>query len=151
MLIVDPDTQRVIVEGVNRVVPHTKVGQETGRQDRRPDPHRGTDPHFERDGRRRRGKATKVGRRDSVEKRRADGTTYEGTRRVRVPGAQVRTSNDADTNGTAYTAAPQAALPRTRSAARSRSSFGLDNVMQVPGVVKVVVNMGVVRRPATAS
>ena len=27
VLIVDPDTQRVIVEGVNRVVKHTKVGQ----------------------------------------------------------------------------------------------------------------------------
>lgn len=31
------------------------------------------------------GKATRVGsRRETVEKRRADGTTYEGTRRVRV-------------------------------------------------------------------
>jgi large subunit ribosomal protein L24 len=45
VLVVDPETQRVIVEGVNRVVKHTKVGQGgPGRQDRRPDPHRGADP-----------------------------------------------------------------------------------------------------------
>ncbi|HPE12074.1 MAG: 50S ribosomal protein L24 [Actinobacteria bacterium] len=86
VLIVDPDTQRVIVEGVNRVVKHTKVGQgdrgaKTGGLIHTEAPIHISNVMVVDDE----GKATKVGsRRDSVEKRRADGTTYEGTRRVRV-------------------------------------------------------------------
>ncbi len=86
VLVVDPETQRVIVEGVNRVVKHTRVGQgdrgaKTGGLIHTEAPiHLSNVMLVDEDG-----KATRVGsRRESVEKRRADGTTYEGTRRVRV-------------------------------------------------------------------
>ena len=84
VLVVDPETQRVIVEGVNRVVKHTKVGQgdrgaKTGGLIHTEAPIHVSNVMLED------GKATRVGsRRESLEKRRADGTTYEGTRRVRV-------------------------------------------------------------------
>jgi large subunit ribosomal protein L24 len=86
VLVVDPDTHRVIVEGVNRVVKHVKVGQgdrgaKTGGLVHTEAPINISNVMLvDSDG-----KATKVGsRREAVEKRRADGTTYEGTRRVRV-------------------------------------------------------------------
>jgi large subunit ribosomal protein L24 len=86
VLVVDPVRQRVIVEGVNRVVKHTKIGQadrgaKTGGLIHTEAPiHISNvmlvDPE---------GKATKLGsRRGPVEKRRADGSTYESTRRVRI-------------------------------------------------------------------
>lgn len=82
-----PESDRVIVEGVNRIKKHTKVGQDA----------RGAksggiitteapihvsnvmlvDPED--------GKATRVGyRREKVEKRRSDGSTYEAERSVRI-------------------------------------------------------------------
>jgi large subunit ribosomal protein L24 len=82
-----PDTERVIVEGVNRVKRHAKVGQST----------RGTktggiitmeapihvsnvmviDPEDER--------PTRIGyRKEKAEKRRSDGSTYEVVRNVRI-------------------------------------------------------------------
>ena len=82
-----PESDKVIVEGVNRIKKHTKVGQDA----------RGAksggiitteapihvsnvmlvDPED--------GKATRVGyRREKVEKRRADGSTYEAERSVRI-------------------------------------------------------------------
>jgi large subunit ribosomal protein L24 len=85
VLVVDPAKQRVIVEGVNRVVKHTKVGQgdrgaKTGGLIHTEAPIHISNVMIVEDG-----KATRVGsRRENVEKRRADGTTYEGTRRVRV-------------------------------------------------------------------
>ncbi|MCU0278505.1 MAG: 50S ribosomal protein L24 [Candidatus Nanopelagicales bacterium] len=86
VLVVDPVSQRVIVEGVNRVVKHERVGEgdrgaKTGGLVHTEAPiHVSNVMVVDGDG-----KATKVGsRRESVEKRRADGTTYEGTRRVRV-------------------------------------------------------------------
>jgi len=85
VLIVDPAKQRVIVEGVNRVVKHEKVGQgdrgaKTGGLVHTEAPIHISNVMLDEDG-----KATRVGsRRESVEKRRADGTTYDSTRRVRV-------------------------------------------------------------------
>jgi large subunit ribosomal protein L24 len=85
VLVVDPAADRVIVEGVNRVVKHEKVGQgdrgaKTGGLIHTEAPIHISNVMLVEDG-----KATRVGsRRDTVEKRRADGTTYEGTRRVRV-------------------------------------------------------------------
>jgi large subunit ribosomal protein L24 len=82
-----PESDKVIVEGVNRIKKHTKVGQDN----------RGAksggiitteapihvsnvmlvDPED--------GKATRVGyRRETVEKRRSDGSTYEAERSVRI-------------------------------------------------------------------
>ena len=82
-----PDTERVIVEGVNRIKKHTKVGQNA----------RGAktggiitteaaihvsnvqiiDPED--------GRPTRVGfRKEKVEKRRTDGSTYEAERSVRI-------------------------------------------------------------------
>ena len=82
-----PESDKVIVEGVNRIKKHTKVGQDN----------RGAksggiitteapihvsnvmlvDPEA--------GKATRVGyRRETVEKRRSDGSTYEAERSVRI-------------------------------------------------------------------
>lgn len=82
-----PESDKVIVEGVNRIKKHTKVGQDA----------RGAksggiitteapihvsnvmlvDPED--------GKATRVGyRREKVEKRRSDGSTYEAERSVRI-------------------------------------------------------------------
>lgn len=86
VLVVDPASQRVIVEGVNRVVKHTRVtqadrGAKAGGLIHTEAPiHISNVMLVDADG-----KATRVGsRRESVEKRRSDGTTYEGTRRVRV-------------------------------------------------------------------
>ena len=85
VLIVDPVKQRVIVEGVNRVVKHERVGQgdrgaKTGGLVHTEAPIHISNVMIVEDG-----KATRVGsRREGVEKRRSDGTTYEGTRRVRV-------------------------------------------------------------------
>ena len=82
-----PDAERIIVEGVNRVKKHTKIGQST----------RGAqtggiitteapihvsnvmviDPED--------GRPTRIGyRKEKVEKRRPDGSTYESERSVRV-------------------------------------------------------------------
>ena len=89
-----PEKQRVIVEGVNRITKHTKVGQtnrgaRTGGIVTQEAPiHVSNVMLVDPDG----DKPTRVGyRRDIVEKRRPDGTTYEGTRSVRV---SRRTSKD---------------------------------------------------------
>jgi len=82
-----PEKQRVIVEGVNRITKHTKVGQTTrggstgGIITQEAPIHVSNVMLIDPDG----DKPTRVGyRRDIVEKRRPDGTTYEGTRSVRV-------------------------------------------------------------------
>ena len=81
-----PESDRVIVEGVNRIKKHTKVGQnnrgaKTGGIITTEAPIHASnvmvvDPED--------GKATRVGfRKEKVEKRRADGSTYEAERSVR--------------------------------------------------------------------
>ncbi|MFY9331664.1 MAG: 50S ribosomal protein L24 [Candidatus Nanopelagicales bacterium] len=83
-----PDSGRVIVEGVNRVKQHTRVGQsnrgggKTGGIITTEAPIHASnvmvvDPED--------GRPTRVGyRTEKVEKRRPDGSTYESTRNVRV-------------------------------------------------------------------
>jgi large subunit ribosomal protein L24 len=80
------EEQRVIVEGVNRVKKHTKVIQSGGRAGTtggiittEAPIHVSNVMLVEGDG------VTRVGfRRDVVQKRRPDGSTYAGTRSVRV-------------------------------------------------------------------
>ncbi len=82
-----PDTDRVIVEGVNRIKKHTKVGQnargaKTGGIITTEAPIHVSnvmviDPED--------GRPTRIGfRKESVEKRRSDGSTYEAERSVRI-------------------------------------------------------------------
>jgi large subunit ribosomal protein L24 len=82
-----PDTERVIVEGVNRIKKHTKVGQnargaKTGGIITTEAPIHVSnvqviDPED--------GRPTRVGyRKEKVEKRRTDGSTYEAERSVRI-------------------------------------------------------------------
>ena len=82
-----PETGRVIVEGVNRIKKHTKVGQsnrgaKTGDIITTEAPIHVSnvmvvDPEDNR--------PTRVGsRKETVEKRRPDGSTYEATRNVRI-------------------------------------------------------------------
>ena len=82
-----PDTDRVIVEGVNRIKKHTKVGQnargaKTGGIITTEAPIHVSnvmiiDPED--------GRPTRVGyRKETVEKRRTDGSTYEAERSVRI-------------------------------------------------------------------
>ena len=84
---VDPERGRVIVEGVNRIKKHTKVGQnargaKTGGIITTEAPIHVSnvmvvDPED--------GRPTRVGyRKETVEKRRSDGSTYEVERSVRV-------------------------------------------------------------------
>jgi large subunit ribosomal protein L24 len=82
-----PERQRVLVEGVNRITKHTKVGQsqrgaKTGGIVHQEAPiHVSNVMLVDPDS----GKPTRVGsRRESVEKMRADGTTYQAERNVRV-------------------------------------------------------------------
>ena len=82
-----PDADRIIVEGVNRIKKHTKVGQnnrgaKTGGIITTEAPIHVSnvmiiDPEE--------GRATRIGyRRETVEKRRPDGSTYEAERSVRI-------------------------------------------------------------------
>jgi large subunit ribosomal protein L24 len=82
-----PESERVIVEGVNRIKKHTKVGQnargaKTGGIITTEAPIHVSnvmivDPED--------GRPTRIGyRREKVEKRRPDGTTYEAERSVRI-------------------------------------------------------------------
>ncbi len=82
-----PETQRVIVEGVNRIKKHTRIGQDargakTGGIITTEAPIHVSnvmlvDPED--------GRATRVGyRKEKVEKRRSDGSTYEAERSVRI-------------------------------------------------------------------
>ena len=87
VIAVYPDVERVLVEGVNRIKKHTKVGQSargarTGGIVTQEAPIHVSnvmlvDPED--------GRPTRVGfRREKVEKRRPDGTTYDAERSVRI-------------------------------------------------------------------
>ncbi len=83
---VQPETSRVIVEGVNRIKRHTKVVNQGGRSGNtggiitaEASIHVSNVMLVEGDG------VTRIGfRRDEVTKRRPDGSTYLGTRSVRI-------------------------------------------------------------------
>jgi len=82
-----PDSERVIVEGVNRIKKHTKVGQnargaKTGGIITTEAPIHVSNVQIidPEDGR-----PTRIGfRKETVEKRRTDGSTYEAERSVRI-------------------------------------------------------------------
>lgn len=87
VIVTYPGDQRVLVEGVNRIKKHTKVGQtnrgaKTGGIVTQEAPVHVSnvmlvDPED--------GRPTRIGfRRDPVDKRRPDGTTYQGQRSVRI-------------------------------------------------------------------
>ena len=88
VIAVVPEQDRVIVEGVNRIKRHTKLVQQGGRGGttggivtQEAPIHVSNVMLIEPDG----DKPTRIGyRRDPVEKRRGDGTTYDGLRSVRV-------------------------------------------------------------------
>ena len=81
------DTERVLVEGVNRIKKHVKVGETTrgaktgGIVTQEAPIHVSNVMVLDPDD----GRPTRIGHREEkVEKRRADGTTYEATRSVRI-------------------------------------------------------------------
>ncbi len=86
VLAVLKETDKVLVEGVNRVKKHTKVGETTrgaatGGIVTQEAPIHISNVQLVGDD----GKATRVGsRKETVEKRRTDGSTYEAVRNVRV-------------------------------------------------------------------
>jgi large subunit ribosomal protein L24 len=87
VLVVYPDRDKVLVEGVNRVKRHTKVGQsargaKTGGIVTQEAPiHISNVMLVEPDSK----KPTRVGfRRETVDKTRPDGTTYQAQRNVRI-------------------------------------------------------------------
>lgn len=87
VLVVYPDTDKVLVEGANRVKKHTKIGQsqrgaKTGGILTQEAPiHISNVMLVDPDT----NKPTRVGfRRETVDKTRADGSTYSGERNVRV-------------------------------------------------------------------
>ena len=87
VLVVDPASQRVTVEGVNRVVKHTRVGQgdrgaKTGGLVHTEAPiHISNVMIIDPDD----GRPTRIGyRKEKVEKRRPDGSTYDAERSVRI-------------------------------------------------------------------
>ena len=133
-----PDSDRVIVEGVNRIKKHTRVGQnargaKTGGIVTTEAPVHVSnvmvvDPED--------GRPTRIGyRKEKVEKRRPDGSTYESERSVRI---------SKRTGDLGWPPKPR----RTEGSYREeivpglQSEFGYSNIMQVP-ITKVVVNMGV--------
>ena len=87
VLVVQPDRDRVVVEGVNRVKKHTKVGQsqrgaKTGGILTQEAPIHISNVMLVDPGSK---KATRVGfRTETVDKARPDGTTYQGQRNVRI-------------------------------------------------------------------
>ena len=141
------EEQRVIVEGVNRVKKHTKVVNQGGRAGTtggivtaEAPIHVSNVMLVEGDG------VTRVGfRRDEVTKRRPDGSTYKA--------AAQRPHLAQDRQGNLMTETADGDRDRSRPRLKQRyreeivpaleSEFEIANVMQIPGLVKIVVNMGV--------
>ncbi len=129
-----PDTERVLVEGVNRVKKHTKVGQtkrgaKTGGIVTQEAPIHISNVMLvvEVDGKK---VGTRVGFRVET---RADGRRR---RRSAMPSGPVRTSDEHHTTETDPRAAPHRGSSRAtarRSSPALREEFGYANVMQVPG------------------
>ena len=143
------EEQRVIVEGVNRVKRHTKVVNQGGRAGTtggiitaEAPIHVSNVMLVEGDG------VTRIGfRRDEVTKRRPDGSTYSvDAQRPHLP--QDRQGN-LMTQTETETQASAAVTPRLKTRYREeilpalQAEFEIKNVMQVPGLTKIVVNMGV--------
>ena len=140
------ETQRVLVEGVNRVTKHTKAGQ-TARGTRtgglvhtRPRSTSATWPW-----------STPTTRSRPAVKTRVETVERDGRPKASAPAsrcAPVRTcdDDDRDRSTTDHTTRwPPRLKARYQAEIKGAllEQFGYENVMQVPGVVKVVVNMGV--------
>ncbi len=142
VIAVYPDTQRVLVEGVKRIKKHTKVGS-TGRGARTGGivTQRGRDPHQQRD-------AGGPGDQEADPGRDAAPRPSSATAGARPcgsgsPSARVRTSEH-DYLHTHQDRCRGCKLRyRAEIAPALHKEFGYANVMQVPGLVKIVVNMGV--------
>ena len=147
------EEQRVIVEGVNRVKKHTKVVNQGGRAGNTGGIVTAEAPiHLSNvmvvDGK----GTTRLGsKRVETTKRRTDGSTYaDHPQRPRLPEVRRRDlMSESMTEINSDQAAEQSAGPRMKARYREeilpalREQFGYANVMQVPGLTKIVVNMGV--------
>ena len=141
------EEQRVIVEGVNRIKRHTKVVNQGGRAGTtggiitaEAPIHVSNVMLVEGDG------VTRIGfRRDEVTKRRPDGSTYQASAASASRARPARKSDDRDPTTPPRRRSPRVSRPATarRSSPRCRREFDIANVMQVPGLTKIVVNMGV--------
>ena len=129
----DPLTNKVVVEGVNRVKKHTRVtttarGAKAGGIEHV----EAADQRQQRDGDRRRGQG---------HPRRLPPRRRERQERARL--APLREGPRHDDANASDDPAAEGAVPRGDRARRCRSEFSYGNPMQVPGLVKIVVNMGV--------
>jgi hypothetical protein len=127
-----PRQDKVLVEGVNRVKKHETHPYDAARfQDRRHRHPGSPDPHLERADR---------GRPGQADPRSATGSTTTARRSAsRV--APVRTCDDCRYRD--QDAAPAEAEVPQRGRAALKEQYKYGNPMQIPGLVKVVVNMGV--------
>ena len=148
VIAVYPETQRVLVEGVNRVKKHTKVGtsgrgSKTGGIITQEAPIHVSNVHAGGPGdeERRPGSASRV------ETVRARTATHQATsQRPRRQARPARTSDMTATDEPDPRRSPPRLKTRYRERDRARRcapSSSYANVMQVPGLVKIVVNMGV--------
>ena len=147
------EEQRVIVEGVNRVKKHTKVVNQGGRAGNTGGIVTSEAPIHLSNVMVVEGKGTtRLGsKRVEATKRRSDGSTYDDhPQRPHLPQVGRRDlMSESMTEINSDQAAEKAAGPRMKSRYREeilpalREEFGYANVMQVPGLTKIVVNMGV--------
>ena len=142
----------MIVEGVNRVKRHTKVVNQGGRAGTtggiittEAPIHVSNVMLVEGDG------VTRIGfRRDEVTKRRPDGSSTARSAACGSPARPGRRSEMTDTTtenveatGPAYDGPRLKARYRAEIIPAMKSEFDIKNAMQVPGLTKIVVNMGV--------
>ena len=144
-----PETERVLVEGVNRIKKHTKVGQSTRGAKTGGIVTQEAPVHVsnvmlvvEVDGK-------KVGSRVGYRVEKVDRDGREKTVGSASPSGPVRTSDEPPRpprrpphGSTGCRRGSRRATAR-RSWPQLREEFGYANVMQVPGLAKIVVNMGV--------
>ena len=147
------EEQRVIVEGVNRVKKHTKVVNQGGRAGNTGGIVTAEAPIHLSNVMVVEGKGTtRLGsKRVEATKRRSDGSTYaDHPEHPHLPEVRRRDlMSESMTEINSDQAAEKAAGPRMKARYREeilpalREEFGYANVMQVPGLTKIVVNMGV--------
>ena len=130
-----PTREKVLVEGVNRIKKHTAISQnERGAQSGGIVTQEAPIHVSQRDGRRLRRQPDPhrlpLRRRD-----RQEGPRVEEERQGHLEMTTAET--------TEKTLPASSSATATRSRARCNEQFNYANVMQIPGVVKVVVNMGV--------
>ena len=129
-----PTRNKVLVEGVNRIKKHTAISRnERGAQSGGIVTQEAADPREQRAGRRLR--------------RQPDPDRLPRRRRERQEGPRLQAQRQGHLSMT--TAETEKTLPRLKQRYRDEikdalnTEFNYANVMQIPGVVKVIVNMGV--------